>query len=568
MKNLSVRKKIQLLIATAIVAMILLASAGLYFLNQMANASKIMYEENLLPVQEVAQIRIDTRALDSFLVEMILTTDEKRIGELEAEIDTRQAQIQSSLGTYEREAKMTPQSTKQLQELKDNVLAYDNGMSVVQDFASRNENDDAYKSYSENLEKVRDNVADSAKSLMKTMTKQSRDINALNQQEKQNALYIMLGIFVIALVLFAGLALYITRLITQPIRSLQGWMEQSGEGDLTVRGDYVSKDELGQLTTSFNTMTEQLHHVIIEMTDTSKHVATASDELSTNAEATTKATEMVAVTMEEIASGASQQLNQVSGASRTVQDLTSGVSQVAGNAQQMTDATGDAMDKVMQGGQVVSQLGQQMERINTDFTELGQVIVGLGNRSQEIGQITDSITGIAAQTNLLALNAAIEAARAGEQGRGFAVVAAEVKTLAEQSALAAKQIESLIKVIQRETEQSVASMEKVTTEMTNGIQVAGEASASFQAIERSISEVTGQVEEVSGAVQEMAAGSEQISAIMREIQGVTESTAAGTENISASTEEQMASMQEISSASQSLATMAEDLKRLSSRFNV
>ncbi|WP_026828442.1 methyl-accepting chemotaxis protein [Exiguobacterium artemiae] len=568
MKNLSVRKKIQLLIATAIVAMILLASAGLYFLNQMANASQIMYKENLLPVQEVAQIRIDTRALDSFLVEMILTTDEKRIEELQSEIDIRQAQIQSSLGTYEREAKMTAQSSKQLEELKDNVLAYDNGMSVVQDFASRNENDDAYKSYSENLEQVRDNVANSAKSLMKTMTKQSRDINALNQQEKQTAFYIMLGIFLLALLLFAGLAIYITRLITRPIRSLQAWMKQSGEGDLTVRGDYVSKDELGQLTTSFNTMTEQLHHVIIEMTDTSKHVATASDELSTNAEATTKATEMVAVTMEEIASGASQQLNQVSGASRTVQDLTSGVSQVAGNAQQMTDATGDAMDKVMHGGQVVSQLGQQMERINTDFTELGQVIVGLGNRSQEIGQITDSITGIAAQTNLLALNAAIEAARAGEQGRGFAVVAAEVKTLAEQSALAAKQIESLIQVIQRETEQSVTSMEKVTAEMTNGIQVAGEASASFQAIERSISDVTGQVEEVSGAVQEMAAGSEQISAIMREIQSVTESTAAGTENISASTEEQMASMQEISSASQSLATMAEDLKRLSSRFHV
>ena len=149
-----------------------------------------------------------------------------------------------------------------------------------------------------------------------------------------------------------------------------------------------------------------------------------------------------------------------------------------------------------------------MERINTDFTELGHVIVGLGNRSQEIGQITDSITGIAAQTNLLALNAAIEAARAGEQGRGFAVVAAEVKTLAEQSALAAKQIEGLIQVIRQETEQSVVSMEKVTTEMTNGIQVAGEASASFEAIERSMSDVTGQVEEVSGAVQEMAAGSE------------------------------------------------------------
>ena len=568
MKNLSVRKKIQLLIATAIVAMILLAGAGLYFLNQMSNASKAMYEENLIPIQEVAQIRIDTRALDSFLVEMMLTKDPARVEELGAQIDQRQAQIRSSLNKFERTSVPTKQSEKQVENLKDSVLAYDNGLSTIQDLVTQDSKEEGYRVYSESLEKTRDEVANTAKSLMMSMTKQSKDINALNQQEKQTAFYIMLGIFLLAVLLFAGLAIYITRLITKPIRSLQGWMKQSGKGDLSVRGDYVSKDELGQLTTSFNTMTEQLHHVIIEMTDTSKHVATASDELSTNAEATTKATEMVAVTMEEIASGASQQLNQVSGASRTVQDLTSGVSQVAGNAQQMTDATGDAMEKVTHGGQVVRQLGQQMERINTDFTELGHVIVGLGNRSQEIGQITDSITGIAAQTNLLALNAAIEAARAGEQGRGFAVVAAEVKTLAEQSALAAKQIESLIKIIQRETEQSVVSMEKVTTEMTSGIQVAGEASASFEAIERSISDVTGQVEEVSGAVQEMAAGSEQISAIMREIQSVTESTAAGTENISASTEEQMASMQEISSASQSLATMAEDLKRLSSRFHV
>ncbi|OAN15543.1 methyl-accepting chemotaxis protein [Exiguobacterium undae] len=568
MKNVSVRRKIQSLIATAIVAMVLLASAGFYFINQMAHASEMMYEENLIPVQEVAQIRIDTRALDSFLTEMMLTTESSRLDELQGQIDQRQAQIRSSLDKFERTAVETAQLQKQIETLKNNVLTYDNGLSTVQDLAVQGEKEEAYRVYLESLGTARDQVADAAKVLMMSTTKHAKDINAMNQQEKQKALYIMLGIFIIALLLFAGLAIYITRLITQPIRSLQGWMKQSGDGDLTVRGDYVSKDELGQLTTSFNTMTEQLHHVIIEMTDTSKHVATASDELSTNAEATTKATEMVAVTMEEIASGAGQQLNQVSGASRTVQDLTSGVNQVAGNAQQMTDVTSDAMGKVMHGGQVVSQLGQQMERINTDFTELGQVIVGLGNRSQEIGQITDSITGIAAQTNLLALNAAIEAARAGEQGRGFAVVAAEVKTLAEQSALAAKQIESLIQVIQRETEQSVTSMEKVTAQMTNGIQVAGEASASFQAIERSIGDVTDQVEEVSGAVQEMAAGSEQIAAVMREIQSVTESTAAGTENISASTEEQMASMQEISSASQSLATMAEDLKRLSSRFQV
>lgn len=568
MKHMSVRRKIQVLIATAIISMLLIAGAGLYFLNQMSNASRTMYQENLIPIQEVAQIRIDTRALDSFLVEMILTKDETRIGELQADIDTRQAQIRSSLNKVEDTGRFTAQSKKQLEDLKDNVLAYDNGMSLVQDAATRNENEEAYKAYSDSLEQVRDNVASSAKSLMASMTRQAKDLNAQNQSEKQTAFYLMLGIILLGVVLFVGLALYITRLITRPIRRLQGWMDQSGNGDLTVRGDYDSKDELGQLTTSFNEMIASQQQVVLELTGTAERVAVASDELSVNAESTTKATEMVAVTMEEMASGASQQLHQVSDASRTIEELTTSVRYVAGNAQQMTERTAEAMEKVALGGQVVGTLGTQMGRIQEDVSRLSHVIDGLGNRSQEIGQITDSIKGVAAQTNLLALNAAIEAARAGEQGRGFAVVAAEVKTLAEQSAVSAKQIESLIRVIQQETEASVVSMEKVSTEMTSGIAVVDRAGASFSEIETAITDVTGHVEEVSGAVQEMAAASEQIASVMRTIQAVTEGTAAGTQNISASTEEQMASMEEIASASQSLATMADDLKHVTGRFTV
>ncbi|KNH35779.1 methyl-accepting chemotaxis protein [Exiguobacterium acetylicum] len=568
MKHMSVRRKIQALIATAVVAMLLIAGAGLYFLNQMSNASRAMYQQNLIPIQEVAQIRIDTRALDSFLVEMMLTKDETRVTELQAEIDTRQAQIRSSVTKVEKTGHFDAKEKKQLEELKDNVLAYDNSMTIVQDAATRNETEEAYTAYTQGLEQVRDNVADSAKSLMASMTKQAKMLDAQNQAEKQTAFYLMLGIFLLAVLLFAGLAMYITRLITRPIRQLQGWMDQSGNGDLTVRGTYDSKDELGQLTTSFNEMIASQQQVVLELTGTADRVAVASDELSVNAESTTKATEMVAVTMEEMASGASQQLHQVSDASRTIEELTTSVRYVAGNAQQMTERTADAMEKVALGGQVVGTLGTQMERIQEDVSRLSHVIDGLGNRSQEIGQITDSIKGVAAQTNLLALNAAIEAARAGEQGRGFAVVAAEVKTLAEQSAVSAKQIESLIRVIQQETEASVASMEKVSTEMTSGIAVVDQAGASFSEIETAITDVTGHVEEVSGAVQEMAAASEQIASVMRTIQAVTEGTAAGTQNISASTEEQMASMEEISSASQSLATMADDLKQVTGRFTV
>ncbi|MCY1691201.1 MCP four helix bundle domain-containing protein [Exiguobacterium sp. SL14] len=133
MKHMSVRRKIQALIATAVVAMLLIAGAGLYFLNQMSNASRAMYQENLIPIQEVAQIRVDTRALDSFLVEMMLTKDEARVAELQADIDTRQEQIRSSVTKVEKTGQFDAKEKKQLEELKDNVLAYDNSMTIVQD---------------------------------------------------------------------------------------------------------------------------------------------------------------------------------------------------------------------------------------------------------------------------------------------------------------------------------------------------------------------------------------------------------------------------------------------------
>ncbi|MCY1691200.1 methyl-accepting chemotaxis protein [Exiguobacterium sp. SL14] len=186
-------------------------------------------------------------------------------------------------------------------------------------------------------------------------------------------------------------------------------MDQSGNGDLTIRGDYDSKDELGQLTTSFNEMIASQQQVVLELTGTADRVAVASDELSVNAESTTKATEMVAVTMEEMASGASQQLHQVSDASRTIEELTTSVRYVAGNAQQMTERTADAMEKVALGGQVVGTLGTQMGRIQDDFNRLSHVIDGLGNRSQEIGQITDSIKSVAKTDELARTKRAIEA---------------------------------------------------------------------------------------------------------------------------------------------------------------
>jgi methyl-accepting chemotaxis protein len=187
-----------------------------------------------------------------------------------------------------------------------------------------------------------------------------------------------------------------------------------------------------------------------------------------------------------------------------------------------------------------------MDSINTTVNGLSAAIEGLGHRSDEIGQIIDSITAIASQTNLLALNAAIEAARAGDQGRGFAVVADEVRKLAEESAQSAKQIAGLISAIQAETTQAVKSMESATNEVQDGLQVVHTAGDSFSQLTSAISDVTSQIQEVSDTI--------------------SESAAANTENVSAASEEQMAAMEEIASSAESLSKMAADLQRLTQKF--
>jgi len=220
------------------------------------------------------------------------------------------------------------------------------------------------------------------------------------------------------------------------------------------------------------------------------------------------------------------------------------------------------------GGKAIETAVTQMNMIEATVAETSTKVSKLGERSQEIGQIVDTISAIASQTNLLALNAAIEAARAGEAGRGFAVVAEEVRKLVEQSQDAAKQITSLITEIQRETGETVISMQEGTKQVALGSQVVTQAGQSFKSIAGSVEKVTEQITGISEAIQLMATGSQQIVVSVREIGEISKSAAGETQNVSAATEEQSASMQEIAAASQALALMAEELQIAISVFKV
>ncbi|MEK3704341.1 methyl-accepting chemotaxis protein [Paenibacillus sp. FSL R7-0198] len=385
----------------------------------------------------------------------------------------------------------------------------------------------------------------------------------------QKVLRLIMIIGIISIVLGVVIALIMGRIISKPVAHVARAASRIADGDLTGEAIVVrNRDEIGELAESFNKMMENLRHLIHQVGHNADRVAASSEELTASTEQTATATEQVATTMEEIATGMDTQVSMVGDGFHTINELSTGFQQMTVNTQNMSDEATNASAKTISGNDAVQSAVGQMNSIHQTVRVLATVIEELGNHSDEIGSMVESISEISAQTNLLSLNAAIEAARAGEHGRGFEVVATEVRKLSDQSAKSAEQISVLVAAIRNGMNNASQSMGEVNAEVQEGIELVRKAGGTFEEIREAVGNVAGQTQEVSASIEQMAAGVEQINVSMKTIMEVTENAAAGTEEVSATSEEQLSAMQEIASAANDLSSMAEELQESVSRFKV
>ncbi|SFL78806.1 methyl-accepting chemotaxis protein [Pelosinus propionicus] len=380
---------------------------------------------------------------------------------------------------------------------------------------------------------------------------------------------ITLFTIVIVLATAASFIVLFSRRIAKPIQVLECAATQIADGNISLSNFNIkSNDEIGRLSHSFEIMTANLRKLVHQIAGATAHVSAASQQLTANSEQSAQASNLIVVSTTDVAARANDQVAAATGALIVVEQMADSLQSIAAKANQVSVRSNQAAEKAKVGGKVVNEAIIQMKRIEKTVVESADVVKALGERSKEIGQIVDTISGIAGQTNLLALNAAIEAARAGEQGRGFAVVADEVRKLAEQSQESAKKIAELINHTQKEADKAVSAMGSGTHEVKNGAEVVFAAGTAFCEIVELVTKVCEQINDISVNMQQTASSSQYIVQEVLKISNLGKKSADEAGNVSVAAEKQLASMEEIASSSLALAKLSEELQEVVSKFQV
>ena len=380
---------------------------------------------------------------------------------------------------------------------------------------------------------------------------------------------ILVGMCVVMFILIIIVATIVANKAVKPILVISKTANEISGGNLSLEKIPVdSDDEIGDVARAFGTMTDKLNEFFHKARRNAQSVANSAEDLNKNSQQSAEAANQIATSVVEFSGETVGQQNAVSAASDSVKNMRELLRVIAENSNGVVESSNFAMHTAETGAATIDNAVDSMKSLQNSVEQSAQVIKLLGEHSQKIGNIVETISAIAEQTNLLALNAAIEAARAGEHGRGFAVVAEEVRKLAEQSATAAEEIHKLIFDVQSQTEKAVESMEIGTQTTQKSVDAVNEAGGAFREIVNQIGALTEKIGHTTQAIEKAEDGNSQIIESVNKINTAAEKFSVETETISATTQELSASTQEIASSARQLADMAEDLQKAISTFKL